>query len=572
MPLRWSGRAGFVILDAGFGGGERFLATWQSWQADPQRARNLHYLALGADPAPSDAMPALLRAVWPTAVPGFHRIMLDQGRVTLDLMFSASFGAPGACLNQIDARVDAFYLDAAPASMIALARLALPGATLVADPAHVPRLVAAGFVCQMPAAADHVRAVFVSRQPPALRPVQHEHHAIVIGAGLAGAAVCERLAARGWRLTLIERHAQPAQEASGNLAGIFMPQLSKDDNPAARLSRAAFLFALRQWRHLGGVGHAFAGASCGVLQLARDAEHAQLQRQIAAIWHYPPEFATWLEADAASAALGAPTPHGGWLFGQGGWAHPAAVCRAMLDACGAQLERQFSTDVQALVRVDGQWQVHGVDGAVIAAAPTVILANGNGATRLAQAAHLPLSAVRGQVTHLTAGTFPELPLVVCRDAYMTPPSNGIVCVGATYDADHETLLRAASQRENLQKMASILGQAAPDGPPLLGRVGFRCVAPDRLPLVGALPQPLAGSALGRPIERLRDVPRWPGLYGLLGYASRGLIWAPLAAELLAAQLDNEPLPLEAKLVAALDPARFLLKKQRREPSERSIKG
>ena len=63
-------------------------------------------------------------------------------------------------------------------------------------------------------------------------------------------------------------------------------------------------------------------------------------------------------------------------------------------------------------------------------------------------------------------------------------------------------------------------------------------------------------------ERLRDVPRHPGLHGLLGYASRGLIWAPLCAELLAARLENEPLPLESALVDALDPARFVLRARR----------
>jgi tRNA 5-methylaminomethyl-2-thiouridine biosynthesis bifunctional protein len=63
--------------------------------------------------------------------------------------------------------------------------------------------------------------------------------------------------------------------------------------------------------------------------------------------------------------------------------------------------------------------------------------------------------------------------------------------------------------------------------------------------------------------RLRDVPRLPGAYGLLGYGSRGLIWAPFAAELLAAHLDGEPLPIESELAAALDPARFLLKTHRR---------
>ena len=58
------------------------------------------------------------------------------------------------------------------------------------------------------------------------------------------------------------------------------------------------------------------------------------------------------------------------------------------------------------------------------------------------------------------------------------------------------------------------------------------------------------------------MPRQPGLYGLLGYASRGLIWAPLAAELLAASLEGEPLPLETSLADALDPGRFLLRARR----------
>jgi tRNA 5-methylaminomethyl-2-thiouridine biosynthesis bifunctional protein len=90
-------------------------------------------------------------------------------------------------------------------------------------------------------------------------------------------------------------------------------------------------------------------------------------------------------------------------------------------------------------------------------------------------------------------------------------------------------------------------------------VGFRCAAPDRLPLAGAQPDyPAAGR-----LEHLRDVPRHAGLYGVLGYASRGLIWAPLMAELLVSHLEHTPPPIEASLVDALDPGRFLLKARRR---------
>jgi tRNA 5-methylaminomethyl-2-thiouridine biosynthesis bifunctional protein len=163
------------------------------------------------------------------------------------------------------------------------------------------------------------------------------------------------------------------------------------------------------------------------------------------------------------------------------------------------------------------------------------------------------------VTHLAPERVPAQSLVVCREAYITPPFEGVICAGATYDDDADPALRAASQQENMARLAEILPAVRVADAPLAGRVGFRCAAPDRLPLAGALPDyPSAGR-----LERLRDVPRHPGLHCLLGYASRGIIWAPLMAELLVSQLEGLPAPLEANLAAALDPGRFLLKQRRR---------
>ncbi|KQV79426.1 tRNA U-34 5-methylaminomethyl-2-thiouridine biosynthesis protein [Massilia sp. Root351] len=571
-----------VLLATGFGKGEHFLAARLAW-----RGRGaLHYIALlPALPAAQDVAPEL-RDGWPVNVPGLHRLAFDQGRVTLDLLA----GPIEATLPQIAARVDAFYLPAPIEPMRALAKLALPGATLAlhgAGDVALKALRSAGFEWQpddgQGGAPATVQAVFTSRKPQPPRAPEPLRRAVVIGAGMAGAAACERLAARGWEVTLVERHRQPAQEASGNRSGIFMPLLSRDDNIPTRLSRAAYLYAMRHWQQLGGLDAnaslppaeagaaapaaaaarpAIAGAQCGVLQLARDAGHAQLQKAVAAHWNYPPEFVRWVDAQEAGALLGAPTPDGGWLFSQGGWANPASICRAMLDACGARLTRVFHAEALQLVRTGDQWQVRAHGGALLAEAPHVVLANGAGALAMAHTAELPLYTMRGQVTHLQEQDFPRLPLVVCREAYLTPPVQGIVSIGATYDSDTGRALREASQQENLSRARDILPGALPQDVarhlPLAGRVGLRCMAPDRLPLVGALPD--YGAALRS--ERLRDVPRHAGLYGLLGYASRGLIWAPLAAELLAAQLEHEALPLEASLAAALDPARFLLKSRR----------
>jgi tRNA 5-methylaminomethyl-2-thiouridine biosynthesis bifunctional protein len=547
----WRGRARYTVLLAGRAADADALhALLAAWRADPARPARLHLLVLASPP---DA-----------PLPGFASLPQAEPGLTLDLLGAAPD------LAQVTARIDLFVLAAAdvpPGAGRAFARLATLDALLLIDeganPADRADLAKHGFAF----APDGASARFASRKPRPPVPPEPVRRAIVLGAGLAGAAACERLCARGWDVTLVERHARPASEASGNRAGIFMPLVSKDDNIPTRLTRAAYLFALRHWALLGGVGGegGIEGAACGVLQLARDARHAEVQRAIAAAG-LPPGFARWLERPEAEALLGLPAPDGGWLFPGGGWARPGSVVDAMLAACarhpGARLATRFGIGDAAIARMGEDWIVRDAQGAVVAQAPVLVLANGAGALRVPQAAPLPLMSMRGQVTHVPASALPALPVVLCREAYLTPASHGVCSAGATYDADPDPALREASQQENLARLRGLLSNPhAAEGLPLQGRVGFRCIAPDRLPLVGRLPD--FAAACGT--ERLRDVPRHPGLHGLLGYASRGLIWAGFAAELLAAQIEGEPLPLEAGLVDALDPARFVLRARRAPP-------
>jgi tRNA 5-methylaminomethyl-2-thiouridine biosynthesis bifunctional protein len=53
------------------------------------------------------------------------------------------------------------------------------------------------------------------------------------------------------------------------------------------------------------------------------------------------------------------------------------------------------------------------------------------------------------------------------------------------------------------------------------------------------------------------------VYAAFAYGSRGLVWAALAAELIASELEGEPLPLEGTLVDALSPGRFAARAARR---------
>ena len=169
-----------------------------------------------------------------------------------------------------------------------------------------------------------------------------------------------------------------------------------------------------------------------------------------------------------------------------------------------------------------------------------ILANGYHALRFRVAAALPLRSVRGQVTCIPAEPGRAIKVVVSREGYVTPATSfGVHVVGATYEeGSTDTLAREEDHRANLERLKKLLPDFAATVDParVAGRAGIRTVGPDRLPLVGAIPSS-------------------EGLFGLLGLGSRGLVYAPLAAELLASTIEGEPLPLEQDLVAALDPAR-----------------
>jgi tRNA 5-methylaminomethyl-2-thiouridine biosynthesis bifunctional protein len=212
-------------------------------------------------------------------------------------------------------------------------------------------------------------------------------------------------------------------------------------------------------------------------------------------------------------------------------------------------------------------------GHTLAEASTVVLANAWDALRLLEVRHWPVQRVRGQISlydNASAAAaqrlqLPRLPLAGA--GYVLPPLDGQALFGATSSVDDDDgEARPADHAANLQRLRLLSPQTLPAGDSLdaaclHGRVGWRCVVADRLPMMGAVPDETAWAQA--PSERLREAPRKAGLYLLSGLASRGISWATLGGQLLAAQISGGPLPLEASLVDAVDPARFALRAARR---------
>jgi tRNA 5-methylaminomethyl-2-thiouridine biosynthesis bifunctional protein len=393
---------------------------------------------------------------------------------------------------------------------------------------------------------------------------------VVVGAGLAGCAVAAALARRGLRALVLERGAEVAAEASGNAAAIFHGIVHREDGRYARFHRAAALAAANEV-HDAIERHGVRGSADGLLRLETRLDLAAMASIVAA-QGLPSDYVVALDADAASRIAGVRVAAPAWHYPSGGWVDPRALASAWLRGTSGRAELRLRTAVGSLRRVGDRWQVVAGDGAAIAEPDAVVVCDGS-STALLGATAWPVRRQRGQTTVIASSSVGALPRVpIAGNGHVVPPLDGRVWTGtSTAWNDDDVDLRPAEQRRNLERLAHLLGLArAPEVDALSGRVAFRWTSADRLPIAGAVPAAIAAASIagcedlacGR-LDRSRLVERAPGLFVCAALGSRGVASASLAAGIVAAQVAGAPLPAEADLVEAVDPARFAVRQVRR---------
>ncbi|UCU97643.1 FAD-dependent 5-carboxymethylaminomethyl-2-thiouridine(34) oxidoreductase MnmC [Acidovorax radicis] len=598
LPAAWAGAAQWRILETGFGFGLNFLVTWAAWRADPQRPRILHFVSTEAWPV---SAADLLRATcahpelaslaqelhdqfW-GLLPGVHRLAFEGGRVLLTL----GIGDAQTLLRQQDWTVDSVYLDGfSPQrnpdiwdlyTLKAVARCCHRGtrlATWTIARAVRDALTQCGFevhkVPGVPPKRDNLNALFNPRwEPRTARPAAPgtgpaaPARCIVIGGGLAGAATAVSLARRGWQVQVLDAAAAPAAGASGLPVGLFAPHLSPDDNVFSRVSRSGVRAMLQQSQAL--LQQGVDWNPCGVLERRPD-QNLGLPKD----WE-PGPGADWSQAANAqtlqAAGLASDTP-ACWHV-RAGWVRPARLVQALLAQPG--IEWRPHTPVARLQKAPGAtdtdtaplWRAVDTQGQTLAEAECVVLAAGPACNALlarSAAPGLPLQPVRGQlswgVQGATMSGLPPFPVngnggLVAH----VPHEDGLAWhMGSTFERDVDTLPLgpaevAAAHATNWQRLQELVPGASPalqaafaapsptDAGAVRAWASVRCTSTDRLPIVG----PIDADAL-------------PGLWVNTAMGARGLTRAVLCGELLAARLQGEPLPIDARLARAMGTERI----------------
>jgi tRNA 5-methylaminomethyl-2-thiouridine biosynthesis bifunctional protein len=574
LPQAWQAQSVWRLLDTRFSCA-RLLAVWQAWRLDAQRPRVLHYVALmDQPPAPAALLQAAgagpqqralareLLPLWHGLQPGFHRLSLAQGQLQLTLCI----GELQPLLREQKFEADTVFFDTMQDwdrwSAKALARCCRRGTALACaslSPAVQALLAHSGFEVGTEPVRFHPRWELKTSREPLRTRATPPGRCVVVGAGLAGASVAATLARRGWDVTVLDAAPQPAAGASGLPAGLVVPHVSGDDSPRSRLSRAGVRLMLQEARRLLTEGQDWAPS--GVLERRLDG--------------HPGLPSDWSDAGCEISRPAPPFDAAPWHAGclarpelwhtQAAWIKPARLVQAWL----AQPEVRFGglARVESLRRKGTQWQLLDREGALLAEADQVVLANAGDAMRLLAPlragwpglAQLP--AVHDMRGVLTSGLRPSTATLAALPPF---PVNGLGSLipavpvddevawyaGATYEAaDVPPAPAAEHHRMNLEKLRTLLPMAAQALAPAFepaaarGWGNTRCVSADRLPLLG-------------PLEDGEQ----PTLWISAAMGSRGLSFAVLCAELLAARLGAEPWPLEASL------ARFLHARRRAAPA------
>lgn len=572
LPQRWQNHPGaaFHIVETGFGTGANFLLTWlrfnQFKQQYPQApCQRLYFSSVEKYPLTlADLQQALqahtelnrdlqpliqqLLQQYPLAISGCHRLVFEQGNVIVDLWLADV----SAALPNIS-QADAIYLDGfAPSKnpemwqpqlftdLAALSHAKTSIATFTAASVVRRGLQSAGFSIKKVKGFGRKREMLTATlASPALPSTPHTHssqHISIIGGGIASLCLALALHQRNIAVHLICADNDVAMQASQNRQGAIYPNLHAEITDNSLLQAQTFLYARQFYQRWQKLGLDFKLDFCGLLHLATTAQLQQRQAKIVTLW--PEQLVSTVDATQASDLAGIALQHSGIYYPLAGWLSPKQFCQAALAYLQQHAQFRFSnnTQVQAIQRHNKAWLIRSQDSNF--SSNYVVIAAGSELAKFAATSALPLSTTRGQVSHVSQPKMATLKTVLCHKGYITPAWQGLHSIGATFDREASTaFISADDDIENLHQVAEQLNSPAwLDGATVpSATAAFRASLPGQWPLATEIE---------------------PNLYALGGFAARGIMYAPMLAEIIACQICSEPLPLTKQQNYYLSSARY----------------
>lgn len=404
--------------------------------------------------------------------------------------------------------------------------------------------------------------------PPHQTTVSGNLNALIIGAGIAGAATAYELARRGVKVQVLEAQKQPAQAASGNYQGLLYAKISPHPTAQTELLLSGYGYTRYLLQTL--LPEQTTWQSTGVLHLNHNTTETVRNQALAQqTWHQHLYHA--VNSDEASQLAGIPIQESGLFWQQGAWLNPASLIARLLSHPNITLYTQCSLKK---AQHDGNaWHIETTQQQIFSGSH-LIFCTGANSTDSPIIHDFPTQMIRGQ-TSLARATeaSKQLKIALSGASYLAPAWQEHHCFGATFiNNDTNSDWRATDERENWLALTQLNAQLAHDLQihtllgSLKGHTAIRCDSHDHLPIVGALGdvtamrQVYAKLAMDKNYRLSTPCPYLPNAYANIAHGSRGLATAPICAAQLASEICNETTIFSSPLRHALQPNRLIIRK------------
>ncbi len=365
----------------------------------------------------------------------------------------------------------------------------------------------------------------------AVSRASRSYDAVIVGGGVIGLACAWRAARRGARVAVVER-AQPPAGATRVAAGMLAPvgELAFGEPELLKMNLAAaelYPDFVAELERASGISTGY--RRDGALHIALDRDEAAELRRVHELQRSLGLGAEWLPPRRCRELEPGLTPsfNGGVHAPEEGSIDPRALAAALLAALESEqgVEVLTGTEVEAAL-FDGE-RIAGVrtEGGEELRASAVVLAAGawSGWVQwLPERARPPVRPVKGQILELRSREGVPLcrRIVASERIYLVPRPDGRLIAGATVEEQgFDTTVTAGGVHELLREAYRLLPEVA-EMELIEATAGLRPGTPDNLPRIGP-----------------------SGVDGLLwatGHYRNGILLAPLAANLLAEQLEGVP--------------------------------
>ncbi len=407
-----------------------------------------------------------------------------------------------------------------------------------------------------------------------LRPIiTKPQHVAIIGGGIASACAAYLLTKNGIKVTLYCKDESLAQGASSNAIGALYPLIHQKKDEISNFYEQAFWRAISLYKEVYQQGFHYDHDWCGLLEISYKMPLEKRQQFFAENNVWPDKLIHSIDNEQASKLAGITLPHGGLFMPKAGWIAPQELVKQLFNAAKTtgRFRLKNQTKINKLTFLDKgentQWQLSSNKGDFIES--IVIYCGGAESIDLEMAKSLPLTSTRGQVTSMkTNNTISNLSTVICHKGYLTPKNNNVHCIGATFEKNsHNQEANIVDDRYNLAMLEKCLPDLVnwQEKDIVSSKARLRCMTPDHLPLVGPMPDindhKESYSHLSKDKNwRYHQAPKVvDNLYIMTGFGARGLCSAPLAADILLADLCGTPYPVDNNRLFSLSPNRFVIR-------------